>query len=209
MKYWIFPCNQKEYDIESAFNNLTEIEWRQNLKNIQIGDIVLIYLSSPIKEVKYICKVNEINLNNPKIDDTKYEIDKSRFEKRAQRYCTLKLLDKINSNLSYDKLKQLGLKSTLQNQILATDDIISSINDYIKDNEITNMTEEYIEGKQEKRFLTSRERNPKARKNCIDKYGYICQICGINLEKVYGPVGHNYIHVHHIHLFRILKVSIR
>lgn len=42
------------------------------------------------------------------------------------------------------------------------------------------------------------ERNPIARKKCLEHYGVHCQICKFNFEKVYGEVGRNFIHVHHI-----------
>lgn len=42
------------------------------------------------------------------------------------------------------------------------------------------------------------ERNQKARKECINHYGYKCMICGFDFEKKYGELGRNYIEVHHI-----------
>ncbi|WP_342304404.1 HNH endonuclease [Methanolobus sp. ZRKC5] len=41
------------------------------------------------------------------------------------------------------------------------------------------------------------ERNPKARKACIDHYGTKCHICGFDFEKVYGLIGDGFIEVHH------------
>ncbi len=62
-----------------------------------------------------------------------------------------------------------------------------------------NSDDKYVEGQLKEHLVTSRERDPKARRKCIEKYGYVCQVCGINLERVYGPVAKDYIHVHHIH----------
>lgn len=42
------------------------------------------------------------------------------------------------------------------------------------------------------------ERNPYARKACIEQYGYSCQVCDFNFEKQFGEIGKNYIHVHHV-----------
>ena len=42
------------------------------------------------------------------------------------------------------------------------------------------------------------ERNPMARRLCIEAYGTRCCICGIDLGEVYGEVGRGYIHVHHL-----------
>ena len=42
------------------------------------------------------------------------------------------------------------------------------------------------------------ERNPLNRKLCLAARGYNCNICGFDFENVYGEIGHNFIHVHHI-----------
>ncbi|UXH46436.1 HNH endonuclease [Rossellomorea vietnamensis] len=42
------------------------------------------------------------------------------------------------------------------------------------------------------------ERNPHGRKKCMEYYGVECQICELNLEDMYGEVGRDFIHVHHI-----------
>lgn len=46
--------------------------------------------------------------------------------------------------------------------------------------------------------ITRRERNPKLREACLKKYGYVCQCCGIDFEKIYGEIGREYIEVHHL-----------
>lgn len=45
--------------------------------------------------------------------------------------------------------------------------------------------------------LSKHERNPLARRICIEYYGYSCQVCSFNFYKIYGEIGKNYIHVHH------------
>jgi len=42
------------------------------------------------------------------------------------------------------------------------------------------------------------ERNPRLRSECINYYGTNCQICGFKFEQIYGEIGVNYCHVHHI-----------
>jgi 5-methylcytosine-specific restriction protein A len=48
------------------------------------------------------------------------------------------------------------------------------------------------------RLLNIFERNPVARKYCVEHYGYVCKICGFDFEKIYGDIGKEFIHVHHI-----------
>jgi 5-methylcytosine-specific restriction protein A len=42
------------------------------------------------------------------------------------------------------------------------------------------------------------ERNPEARRRCIEVHGTSCCICGFSFGAVYGEVAEGYIHVHHL-----------
>ena len=76
---------------------------------------------------------------------------------------------------------------------------------YSSDNVISNtITEEvetpeqYFEGASQKVSVNTYERNAEARAKCIEHYGYVCAVCSFDFQKFYGPIGKNYIHVHHI-----------
>jgi 5-methylcytosine-specific restriction protein A len=56
----------------------------------------------------------------------------------------------------------------------------------------------YTEGTPNQVTLTKYERNPFARKKCIEHYGLSCVACGFNFEKNYGEIGEGFIHVHHL-----------
>lgn len=62
----------------------------------------------------------------------------------------------------------------------------------------TKYSGEYYEGTMQQVLVNKYERNPIARKKCIEKYGCICQVCGMDFAKVYGELGTGFIHVHHI-----------
>jgi 5-methylcytosine-specific restriction protein A len=63
----------------------------------------------------------------------------------------------------------------------------------------------FTEGTLHQVTLSRYERNPFARKVCLEHYGYSCSVCGFNFEQVYGDVGKNFIHVHH--LTQIAKIG--
>jgi 5-methylcytosine-specific restriction protein A len=42
------------------------------------------------------------------------------------------------------------------------------------------------------------ERDPRAREACLRHWGYRCAVCDFSFEEIYGPLGRQYIHVHHI-----------
>jgi len=56
---------------------------------------------------------------------------------------------------------------------------------------------EYSEGKVKKVLVNSYERNPIARKRCIEHFGLNCQVCDFNFKEIFGDLGEYFIHVHH------------
>ncbi len=54
------------------------------------------------------------------------------------------------------------------------------------------------EGSVQEIKVNSYERNPIARKICIEHYGTKCMVCGFDFERTYGEIGKDYIHIHHI-----------
>lgn len=56
----------------------------------------------------------------------------------------------------------------------------------------------YSEGARKVVVVNAYERNPEARRRCLEHYGYDCSACSLNLEDQYGPAGRALIHVHHL-----------
>ena len=54
------------------------------------------------------------------------------------------------------------------------------------------------EGAKKQVTVNAYERNPRARKLCIQKYGFKCCICGFDFGEFYGEIGAGYIEVHHL-----------
>jgi 5-methylcytosine-specific restriction protein A len=46
--------------------------------------------------------------------------------------------------------------------------------------------------------LTVQERNPLARRLCVEHYGATCYVCGFSFGAAYGETAEGYIHVHHL-----------
>ncbi len=58
--------------------------------------------------------------------------------------------------------------------------------------------DQYLEGTSKQISVNIYERNPKARKTCLEYHGYSCKVCDFNFEKTYGAIGKDFIHVHHL-----------
>jgi len=63
---------------------------------------------------------------------------------------------------------------------------------------IESETKILFEGAKKQITVNSYERNLKARQKCLDHYGYLCSVCKVDFEKVYGIIGKDFIHVHHL-----------
>ena len=73
-------------------------------------------------------------------------------------------------------------------------DQIENIPEQISDKEV----ETLVEGAVIRIYINKHERNPKARRICIQHYGTVCQVCGFDFGKVYGDKFLGRIEVHHL-----------
>jgi len=56
----------------------------------------------------------------------------------------------------------------------------------------------FIEGALHKVYINAYERDPKARRACLEHWGYKCKVCNLSFDNQYGSYGKGYIHVHHL-----------
>lgn len=217
MKYWIIPCNVKDYDVIGAFNKLSEIDWKQsnNMKSAAVGDMVLIYLSRPYSCIKYICKIKEVNKPKSTIEDSVYIMKGDNYVNYGN-YMQLELLESINETLlTFEILKLNGLKGNIQGPRSLKDNLLSFIRERIEpflnnrnknESELENIV--YKEGKIQVKFGSKFERNPHLRQKAIDIHGTTCKVCGFNFEEVYGDIGKNFIEIHHIKPMYIIRKEV-
>ncbi len=64
--------------------------------------------------------------------------------------------------------------------------------------EIAATTAPLVEGAVCRVSVNAYERNPEARRRCLEAHGTRCCICGFCFGAVYGEVAEDYIHVHHL-----------
>ncbi|MFO0755958.1 MAG: HNH endonuclease [Byssovorax sp.] len=55
-----------------------------------------------------------------------------------------------------------------------------------------------VEGAAQQAWVSRFERNPLARRRCIEHHGSTCVACGFSFGDVYGDLAEGYIHVHHL-----------
>lgn len=75
--------------------------------------------------------------------------------------------------------------------------ILSLANIVPIEKETDNSAQPQVEGNAKQVLTTKYERNPINRALCLAAKGYTCHVCGMDFKSVYGPLGIDFIHVHH------------
>ncbi len=60
-KEWLVPANPKYYDVEAAFSQENEIDWKQG-RGIKTGDTVFLYVAAPVSAILYKCRVTKTDI---------------------------------------------------------------------------------------------------------------------------------------------------
>lgn len=199
--YWVAANNPNLYKMED-FLKLEKDDryWYQGQVKYAVGDIVYIYVSLPIQEIKYKFKVEEINIPGKR----DYGIDKDDPRAKNRKFMKVKVLEYFgDGTLTFENLQANGLKGRIQGPRRLSGQVLDFILSVDKQTEISNFylsddEEELREGQKIEVRVNKYERNLIARRKCLDSHGYTCTVCGFNFEEVYGGIGKDFIHVHHL-----------
>ena len=117
VNHWIVPSNPSKYNAIEAFKDLKMIDWGSS-NNINIGDIVYIYVSEKIQSICLKTKVVKIAVEPHEIiNDSKYvsELDKIGEKNNYNRLELLQIFDiEQQKKLTFPMLQRHGLKSKIQ-----------------------------------------------------------------------------------------------
>lgn len=205
------PANPNEYDLERAFVQFEYLDWKRSF-NYENGDILFLDVSGSVQKVGYKAEVIEgLVQTNDTIYDQSFWVDQEKYDQSIGGDKTRVLLvDVVDTDgLSLYQLREHGLKGNIQGSMKLTgelrDYIMSFFHGDLSAEIYPDEVPEMWEGEQRTITVNSYERNPLARKQCINHYGAECHVCKMNFEDTYGEVGKEFIHVHHItplHKFR-------
>lgn len=127
-----------------------------------------------------------------------------RFDTMIPVDCCLSVpsLSKADLGINFDRIQASGigispeaasrLESLWQTHLLDLGKMVEPISDEVIG------ADKFIEGAVCRIAVNAYERNSKARRACIKKFGTDCSVCGFNFGKFYGELGDGYIHVHHL-----------
>ena len=75
---------------------------------------------------------------------------------------------------------------------------VNRVGSFVRLDDEYGKSSDFYEGSIKQVQVNVYERNSEARKKCLEHHGYRCKVCDFDFEKVYGVIGKDYIHVHHI-----------
>lgn len=114
--YWILPANPKYYDIDAEFAAHSIVDWPQKA-SIRKGDFLAIYMTAPIRSLRYLCCVLEDGL------------EKSAEPKRMK----LELVEKFEDEVfPIDRLKECGV-TNIRGPRRMTKELITAIKEVTSD----------------------------------------------------------------------------
>ncbi|MBN3555707.1 HNH endonuclease [Fictibacillus nanhaiensis] len=204
-RIWLVPANPSEYDLEGAFSQYEILDWKRSF-NYENGDLLFLYVSGNVRKVRYKVEVIEGTVRRSDVYYNKmFWLDKEKFEdSKKWNWTRIRFIDEADTTgLSLEKLRNHGLKGNIQGSMKLT----GELRDYIMSFFEKDLTKGYYpeedaetleEGQCKTITVNGYERNPIARKKCMEHYGVQCQVCDLNFETTYGDVGKDFIHVHHI-----------
>jgi predicted HNH restriction endonuclease len=210
MYFWQFKVPMKHWaeDGTGEFENLIEdyiyfqnIENKSNEPRNNIDDIVFIHNNKEIskeypKGIYLICKIQS-SINNDSISlkviknlkDKPFNYDNS-FIELHEYYNTTKIRKRVQSKELLDnKFNPQKLYD-----LITSDEINNILPEELNQEDSKNL----IEGAKKEITVNFYERSSKARQECINEYGVQCSVCDFDFEKVYGEIGKDFIHVHHL-----------
>lgn len=114
MYYWIIPGNLKIFRVTDYFLKNEIVDWKQSHYKFKVGDIVFLYISSPISSIKYMLEVIKTDIPfEESIDDREYWTKNHALASGVKhyKYIRLKLLKASDSPLLHiNSLEHFGAK---------------------------------------------------------------------------------------------------
>ncbi len=159
--------------------------------------------------LQYKCIVEKINLNSSQIvDDKDYWTNEKKYnEPYDGKFMSLKLIEQVSNNqMKLINLKAHGLKAAPRGPMQIKDsNLLKYIETYFTDNNQSDFFPEMVkecdtenEGVKKTIIVNKYERSSKARENAVKFHGLNCIVCDLNFKEMYGEIGEDFIHIHHL-----------
>lgn len=206
MKYYFRTSNDDYFLSEKCLREQHAIDWQQTKQHYEIGDVIFLYLSTPVKQIRFMLIVEDIDFPYRNTINKKCYWGKKHTPENAIDYdaltCRLKLLKEVNSQgLHFKELAKHGLNRLYPHELKG--EILDYILSFFTETppsyfDELNCLDDIFEGAKESIVVNRYERDRTAVEKCKQINGCRCAVCGMDFEETYGQLGHGFIHVHHI-----------
>lgn len=206
MTNWIISANPTKYNVIAAYSKYDLIDWTQSA-NFEIGDIVYIYVSKPFQKIMFKTEVLATNIQREDaFDDDEFWLVNPKLQvKENKKLARLKQLGFVDSDhFALNQLLKYGLNKAPLGPVKVVETLQKHLDLHFQTTlyDPSEIEEELIdrifEGAKQQVTVNRYERNPIARRQCLEIHGYNCSVCEMNFEKTYGEIGKEFIHVHHL-----------
>ena len=124
MEHWIFITSPLSFKMDKCLSKFGFVDFRQRNK-LTVNDIVYIYVSSPVQEIKYKMIVERINIPyEDTVDDSPFDVHIKPLEP-LQYYSRLRLLQQTDG--------KHGLVSNLQSNIKVSGELLDYIDSFFEE----------------------------------------------------------------------------
>jgi predicted HNH restriction endonuclease len=167
------------------------------LRNLKPSDILLMYHNGlGIVAVGRVVEVWDGQSHSAKLIYTKF--DYAEYRIRVDWYIDLRA-NPIDPRSEFGYVPRGFLKPIVKDKATVADLVTRiEMQTVFRSADELNVRTDLQEGEGRTVSVDEHERNPIARRQCIEHWGAICQVCGFRFAVLYGPLGEGYIHVHHL-----------
>jgi hypothetical protein len=209
---WIFQVNPKDYNIDGALAELSELTWRVTRfrREVNRSDGVFIWragenagiiaegrVATPPDYLEESAEEERFYLKPEKFISPRFGVQ-LRIERVLPRFVPRHVL-KGNRRLAELTILRApqGTNFRVTAQQAATIRQLVISRDFPDELEMEH-GQSYLAGGRRRVWVNAFERDPKARDACLKAHGYRCAVCGFLFEERYGNLGKGFIHVHHL-----------
>jgi len=154
------------------------------------GDTVLFYVVQPVSAITAVGRV----LTSPQATDTKWYRARVGEVRRLESPIPLTELRKMFRGWKW--LRSVNMFAYVSQERAQA--LLKRLDEqfYLSPSEVS--AQRMIEGTRTTIQVSKVERDPNARKKCIELFRAVCTVCGFDFGKTYGDLGDGFIHVHHL-----------
>ncbi len=203
---WIIDDDEWTEDVETiAAGRTTEEPWSigQRTSGVHPGDIVLLVRVARDRGIVASGRATSVAYKDLHWDAEKAAKNVLANYVAVEWDAQVEIEDRLPTEELLREFPEVAWNNLMASGVRVVDEVADQLVQYWFDHvgiEQDNFPDEvstYIEGGTKSVLVNRYERNPAARRACLDAYGAVCAVCGFNGADVYGENGEGLIHVHH------------